>query len=499
MHIKLKYLIFLVVIVCAVVMAPLINGYFFKNSYLSLMTALNDDNPIKITVTDYQRGWFSSEVKLELIIQSAETMKLNADQVNKVTEAFKKVIITQHIAHGPCVNDSVDNAWKFTRALIDTTVHVPRLVEDVLLGDSAPKGVMQVHTSVSYDNLYRSHIRVPTMAVDKTEKGKGSWAGINGILDIKIVNNYITLLKSDFTLGAVNFQVGTESFLLQPIALQSEIHCDSPATLCSSNGKMAMPGLVSNMRDSHFQLSDLTFISISGMNSKNAFNSAFTIGLTKFEMPNFTMGPVNINISVRDLSVESLAKLKERANEARQDIRQGGDATAEGLLFLAQANLELPHLITPDTVFSQDVSIKTSYGDFKLQGQFSWPTNMPLPRKATDFQKANMHVNLRASTSLVDMWLKMLDAKAADKKIVSEPITPALTQFPNMLDAAKAKQIAHSIAPNPAINNENRMKFDETIKNGFVIQDKDDYVTSITYENNVLKVNGIVVPLPPTH
>ena len=41
-----------------------------------------------------------------------------------------------------------------------------------------------------------------------------------------------------------------------------------------------------------------------------------------------------------------------------------------------------------------------------------------------------------------------------------------------------------------------RQQFDALVKQGFVVQEKDDYVVTLVYEKGVLKVNGTQVPLP---
>jgi hypothetical protein len=41
----------------------------------------------------------------------------------------------------------------------------------------------------------------------------------------------------------------------------------------------------------------------------------------------------------------------------------------------------------------------------------------------------------------------------------------------------------------------NKMKFDALVAKGLIKHEQDDYTISITYENSVLKVNGILIPL----
>jgi hypothetical protein len=55
--------------------------------------------------------------------------------------------------------------------------------------------------------------------------------------------------------------------------------------------------------------------------------------------------------------------------------------------------------------------------------------------------------------------------------------------------------IAAATAPAAAVG-QSRQQFDAAVKQGFIIQEKDDYVVNVVYEKGVLKVNNTEVPLP---
>jgi hypothetical protein len=98
---------------------------------------------------------------------------------------------------------------------------------------------------------------------------------------------------------------------------------------------------------------------------------------------------------------------------------------------LAEYNKEAPNLIMANTVINQNMSVDTSYGNFKSTAKLYWPANTPLPASSQDILKMNFKVDMRAATTLVDELVKVIDAKQdgaqlnAQAPAVAAPPIPA--------------------------------------------------------------------------
>jgi uncharacterized protein YdgA (DUF945 family) len=493
MRMKSGYVFIVIALALVIVTTPFINGYFFKDSYLNLITALNSGHPFQLHVIDYKRSWFSTDTRLELIFTPSPAMNIDADKANKISAILKKLIITQHITHGPFVKYSPDNTWHFSRALINTTLHISKSAEDFLLGSKAANGIMQIQTYVSYDNLYRNTFQIPAIVITNDQKVILSWKGATGTLDAKIANNFITRLKSDFTWGDGNIQDKSENFSSLATTLSLDINCASPDSLCISNNKFNLPGITSSYPGENFKLTDLIVNANESLTNQNNYNNNLVILLNKFESPHFTLSQLSAKIFIKDLNADVLTKLKGLYNNAKDAIMQGSDYKSEYVVFLAQVNLALPGMIKPTSSISEEIQMKTSYGDIASDAKLYWPENTPPPKTSADLSKANLELNIRVATTLVNAWLKKFEEYDDTKmKPSSQPLQNLLV---NKLITDKNLLPAANTVKTEKLPGKNKMKFDALVAKGLIKHEQDDYTISITYENSVLKVNGILIPL----
>jgi hypothetical protein len=493
MRMRSGYVFIVIVLALVTAAAPFINGYFFQDSYLNLITALNVGHPFQLHVIDYKRGWFSADARLELIFTPSPTMKMDADKAAKISDALKNLTITQHITHGPFVKYPPDNTWHFSRALINTTLHIEKSAEDFLLGAKATDGIMQIQTYVSYDNLYKNSFQIPAITIHNDQKAKLSWTGAKGTLDATIANNFITQLTSDFTWGESNLLDKTSTVSSLPTTLSINIDCASADALCITHNKFSLPGISSTDPDANFKLTDLTINLHESLTHQNSFSSDLVVLLNKYESPNFTLSPLSVKISIKDLNADVLTKLKSQYNDAKNSILQGNDYKSEYFVFLAQVNLALPGIIKPTTSIAEEIQMKTSYGDISSNAKLSWPENTPLPKSSADLSKANIELNIRVAATLVNAWLKK--SAEYDEGKTKKSYQPLQNLLVNKMITNKNLSSDVSAIKTDNLPEKNKMRFDELVAKGFIKHDQDDYTISITYENTVLKVNGILIPL----
>jgi uncharacterized protein YdgA (DUF945 family) len=548
MRTNVRYVVVLVIIVVSIAVIPFVNGYLFKNSYINLV---NSSDALKIT--EYHLGWFSSDVKLSF----KDTVPVS----DPASEVLQEGTIIQHIVHGPFAKNPMDGSRKYARALIISEGHASKEAEGIFLGPLASHGIFQATTYVSYNGLYSSRIETPIFSFSAGGLGKFVWQGMKGLIDVVINNNVVNGIKSDMVVGPVSIQMGPNSFTTQSMTIQGEQTCPPTALLCSGRGTIAIPDIRSNFPQAIFKITNFNFACNSGVNERNTYDSDITITMNKLEVPDYTIGPVNIKIVTTDINTDALKKIK--------DIYEKRNSSIQNDVMLGQYNNELSALILPTTTVTENASVKTSFGDFSSDAKFSWPANTPLPKNINELTKANVKINLRIAIPLVDQVIKKMDEQLAaktppkvlvpvvdpsdmmkielDKWVLEKKITDDTRKLileledqhfdPDIFKVSMNKLIADKVLPEdqgrqlemqyakafttdadatlmsstsdtagnvtnsntPALNNEteNQKKLNELIKLGYIVQDKNDYVTVLTYENGVMKANGIVVQPSP--
>jgi uncharacterized protein YdgA (DUF945 family) len=478
------------------VSVPFINGYFFKKSYLRLMAASN--SPVQLSVVEYHLGWFSSEAKLAISVDATKINRIRKKSYQEMSDNLndlsKKILIEQHISHGPFVKNPATNTWEYDRALIVTNIHIPKKQEDLLL--KSANGIMQITTYVSYDNLYRHYVHMPIISVSKDGQAKLTWDGINGEVDTQVADNTVTALTSDLKLGALGAGNDTRSITMGNILLKGHINCPLTSALCEGASDFSFPSFIAHTPDANFDLSLLKMTNQYGLTNNNTYDYHWDFTLARLLLPKASIGPVNFEITVKNLNPEGLAKLKNAYTQMNQAVREGSDYDAESLLFVAHLNADFPSVVAPTTAISEKLTVESSYGNLGINADYSWPAGMPLPKSSMEIVKgSNLHVSFHVSATLMEQWIKLLDEEKA-KRSTALALRSAVSQ-PGGVTVAAPLPVANPASPN--VVSDTRKNVDKAIQKGFLIKDADGYSGVITFEASVLKINDIVVPLKDLH
>jgi uncharacterized protein YdgA (DUF945 family) len=130
----------------------------------------------------------------------------------------------------------------------------------------------------------------------------------------------------------------------------------------------------------------------------------------------------------------------------------------------------LPKIISPTSSVAVDVGLTTPQGVLIVNAKMNWPVPVPA--------SLNLPALAASSTTTVAMRVSI----ALLQKIVGQTASLLISQ--PQTDAAQS-------SPQPVdIVNQMIQTF---VERGFLVKDKDDYVTSLVYENGVLKANGLEV------
>ncbi len=84
-------------VVAVLVFGPFAVGLWFQKNYQNVISSCNIKNNVHVTITDYQRGWLSSDIALEVKINPEILQKIIDDE--DVIAIFSHFIVKQHVQH----------------------------------------------------------------------------------------------------------------------------------------------------------------------------------------------------------------------------------------------------------------------------------------------------------------------------------------------------------------------------------------------------------------
>ncbi|EKD74174.1 MAG: hypothetical protein ACD_45C00050G0001 [uncultured bacterium] len=537
-------LVLLVVILLA--MVPWIDGFLFKQRYLNFLAALESMKRVQIKVLEYHQGWLSSDAKIILSAVAVTT--------SDITQDLPDVVLDQHISHGPFVYDSQANRWVVAWASIHNTVHLPPAAE-AMLGQANRVGVAEVNTLATFSEEYINYIKTPVFNVSVPSLGNAAWQGLSGYIYFRINGQQITQIKSEINLGVISANTAVGSLSTQKISMQNEMKPE-PIGLWTGESHFTVPEITVTYQNGTFSLKNVHFSNTFGVVGKNFYNNKLQFSLGEFTAPNFSITQSAMTLSVENLSVQGLLNAIQTAYTIHNQHAQPLTAQQYQQYIVPL----VPMLITPTTAIKEDLTMNTSYGRMLVNGQVLWPEAV----KTFDdvVKNAQAKWDVRMSASLVNQLIVVASTYHADKPIMADS-EDDITQSPeqrllnqidawsnqNKLDlsigirlkdivrlhlavedfsknvdrfvqskeispdiaaeikaqyaAARNAQVQQAALPSLSPTDLAKQQWAQWVQQGYIRQDKDDYVTSITYERGVLKANGVeiptVLPFPTTN
>jgi len=440
---------FVILLLMVLAIIPWADGFIFKRGYYRFIKALAADKAVNIKILEYQQGWFHSTAKIAM---TSKTNPVNTPSVSV------SIILEQNISHGPLVRDAASHRWIFALAAVQGKVHLPAALEAVLLGNlSNQNGVLDSHAIVTFGGDYLSQINTPVFNVHIPRIVDIVWQGLNGYMNFHMSGRHLQKMTTDITIGAIAAKSVMGSITTKEVAITYDI---SPNMSGLWNGTY------------YFKAPELTFAGVDGVFSVRNLNTSYTFGAASSDLynakiqfllgqlvtPQFGVNASHINLSLENMRVSGLLNLVKTANSLKNRAMQLTSAQSQHLMAL------MPTLITPVTLVKGDTVIDTSYGKVWLNGQAAWPMTV----KTIDdvFNGVTGKVDMRISAGLVDYLMTLMVAHEMNAMLPSQAVSPV---------------------------DKMRAQWSRWVQQGFIIQDKTDYVTALTLERGIFKANGIQV------
>ncbi|MES2218811.1 MAG: DUF945 family protein [Pseudomonadota bacterium] len=539
---------FIIILIIAILILPAIIGSWIKHEYDALIAFYNSQTGVHIEVTKYERHWFSANAELAVSINPSWVNQLS-QSLTAQGVAFPDTInfkVRQHIQNGPILyrkssDQSIAVQLAYMYSEIEFSPALGQVIE--LINKFQPPIVIVDNLSFNgkFQRIFRSagfRLTLPGIA------NKIELRGINAAISIWPTSRRIkaNINTDDFLLVTDNYKFAIPQLHLMCDRTQSE----HKLWVGSSSISVAQIYL----RDS--ENNTLTMINTKSngelSESGEMLNGTRDLSIAKMETGNQVIGPINLRISTHNFDASMSAKIFSTYGPML--------FSDQYMVAAAQLLSSLPEVVNGQSSINiEELSITTPNGQLSLNGKIDWPGLNTGSRLMEVVQHTHAEALLRVaiplanrlSQAMVDLTYANEPTVAPPKNISDKKISAAerqneliiamlmeshqlsanagadlLTQqkkqaslddYQLILDSlVTSKQITAAVAEtlrlkyaaiqwvemDPDQRKENAAKMLQKqitgwVKEGYITQDKTDYVSRLLFQNGQVSVNGKVV------
>lgn len=150
-----------------VLVSPWVTGLWFERSYHQLITFYNLQGDFNIDLMHYHRGWWSSDAELHIEVINPEVLQYFAELGIKNPKV--DVTFQQHIQHGPVIFNSGASPL-FGLATIRNQVHLSNDIQAVMQSTRVQKPlVVEVKDFISFTGGYHKYFSISPFQVVYTK------------------------------------------------------------------------------------------------------------------------------------------------------------------------------------------------------------------------------------------------------------------------------------------------------------------------------------------
>jgi uncharacterized protein YdgA (DUF945 family) len=544
MYVKKSHLFGFIGIIALLAAAPWIDGVLYKRDFFNTVAIINADSPVKIKVLEYRLGWFSSDAKVQIeSIKPGQLGSMQPMQAQALESALKYMVFNEHIVHGPLVHNPATNRWTPALALIDNSIHIDTV--ERMLGNPNPKGVLSAQTLVGFGGDYVSYVQSMSIVSDIPNVGKISWSGLKGTVTTGFSSNHVSLVKSDLIFGALQLD-SPDKFSLKTVdySLKSEMTRQGNGLWNGQQVFGAPLFSISTADNENFQVEGVNLTHDFGMSPSKFYDVKVNYSIQNLSLPNISISPINLKLAFMSLDpnimkqMMSSPQLTEDQQMALVPRLITANSVVNGNLgfqttagrFAGDLDVRWPANMlptSPEKLYSNanvkmnariSIAMFNQFMDLmdqeykKKQGPDVAPaSSMAADTTATD--SANSQSDTAQLDALVeqgkikrdvaDQLAQLQDAQLSpeiysatlDNLVVRKEIPAdvaaslkATYMKPKVVAVNKPKPAQTAPLPSVAI----KQQLQNQIKQGYVIQENDDYVIAVTVDQGVTKVNGKV-------
>lgn len=473
-----------------VVLAALILGAYYGTGVITErtikknITVVNQSGGMLVDIAQYHRHWFGSNAQVTVKIHMPEQMNQDIDGKTITIPAQDfSVDMPVNIHHGPIIY--ADSRVLFGLGYAEGQVSLPKeLLEKISTVFEVPvkQPDLDLSVFVNYRNQSRFEMKIPAFnLVAKDGKGGMDWLGMKG--DVSVSSD-LNRIDGGFMVNGLKLVKDNNLTVVGPVNSQYLFN-KSAEGLYLGKASVIAPSLVIT-KDSKplFELANFKAQSES-MTSAGLFNSDLMVSLDKMFLNNKTYEAGLIDVSVKNLDANVLAKLNGQANK----LKNASGSDRQKIMF--EMLPELPKLFGKGVTLELG-TMKLTVPDGEVNGHFK--IALPKGEVVNPFQliqKIEGEGKFQLPMTVVKKALvESIVQKEASQTSPQGAIMAASSASAVNNNAAPAETTSVNAEALKQATDEADKKLAALVQAKLLIEQGKDYVIEFQLTQGELKVNG---------
>ncbi|MBA2657582.1 MAG: YdgA family protein [Tatlockia sp.] len=336
-----------------IILTALILGSYFAMGYLTEkkvkedLALVNQSNGLNVQIEKYNRGWFTSDAVFDWHLQIPEHEIKTPDGQSKIVAAEDyQLKMPLRIHHGPII--FAHKTVKFGLGYAHSNLLLPPKMAEQFNNMFRPASTqphLELSLLVSYLNHTNIDLALPEFKLisKNTDGGELDWLGLTSTTNISSDRNKIS---GNVTIEGLRFLKDKTTTLMSTVTSEYNLHKAPVAGgIYLGDASLSFPAL--NITMGEKKLLELTQFDVHSDTNieEGLFNSQFKSSLEKLVVNNKIYGPGVVQIGIKNLEAEALAKINAQVSQMQQGNEQQSQQAVLAIL------PQLPQLLSKGAEF----------------------------------------------------------------------------------------------------------------------------------------------------
>ncbi|CEK11922.1 YdgA family protein [Legionella hackeliae] len=475
-----------------VILAVLVLGSYYGMGYLTeqkvreSLNFVNRSNGLAANIVEYDRGWFTSKANFDWRVHVPEQTIQNNGQTQTIPAKDYTVQMPVTIYHGPIIFS--DQGVKFGLGYAHTDLDMPKeYVEQFnsLFTNQSTKPNIVIDFFVNYLGNSSIDMSVPAFKLfAKDGTATFEWFGMSTTTS---VSSDLDKVGGNITIEGLAFKKDQVNTKMSSITSEYNLHRTDKG-LFLGDASLSFPSFVVMDSDKKlFELGQFDIHSDSDIED-GLFSSHVKTSVEKIVANDKTYGPGNLEVAIRNLDADALARLNEQA----QQVQQGTDAERQRAMLAMLP--ELPKL------FSKGAEFEITEMNFVMpQGTVEGSLMVSLPKGEMGnpfelIQKIQGNGKLKVPAAVVKQLVtesikqKMMSPQQNQQNDQQQGIAQQIQQPSNPDATAQAAAGSTDVSQQAVTLADKQLA--TLVQNGVLTQQGTDYVIEVSLNQGQLTING---------
>jgi uncharacterized protein YdgA (DUF945 family) len=391
---KRLYLLFFIlfIIILAILSTFWISGNIFHHRYVALIKELNEKTSSKLTIVSYNQGWFRSSAQLTI----------------PIIENSPPIIMEQIISHGPWVYDSIHNEHVIALGAIQSSASMKGF-----FNKSEKYELMTINSLFRWNNQYISQIKILPFDVSL---GTNSikWAGLTTDIKMTREKDHVLRLAMNTLVTPLTIILRDFSYTQSDIETKMDIELGSTGMWYGTQ-MISMPQADMTIENNKYSITGFNHTSHLLTKIPNEDSYDFTLTIQQVITPYINFNPLQTQLSITGINENALKKLMSQPNNIDQT--------------------DFINLLTANTIVNFNILNNSNFGNLELKGKIDWPPNTLLPTTVEELENhIRSHVEIKLPVALVNYFLAMSIEKTKSNAESVDPSKASLISVEKKLE-----------------------------------------------------------------